>query len=105
MLTLVIYSAAALRFGLDGVLLDGLAHPYWCPDSRLPSVNVVLGLTRFVSRVSPDSVERIHWNEEKDAPKEKINREIYFPDLKSPPRIFAPLFGEVGREIHTTRPQ
>ena len=38
-----------------------------------------------VSRVSLDSVERINWNEQKDAPKEKINTEIVFTDLKSPP--------------------
>ena len=38
-----------------------------------------------LSRVSLDSVERINWNEEKDAPKEKINTEIVFTDLKSPP--------------------
>ena len=37
------------------------------------------------SCVSLDSVERINWNEEKDAPKEKINTEIVFTDLKSPP--------------------
>ena len=38
-----------------------------------------------VSRVSLDSVERIHWNEEKDAPQEKINTEMVFTDLESPP--------------------
>ena len=39
----------------------------------------------WVSRVSLDSVERKNWNEENDAPKEKINTEIVFTDLKSPP--------------------
>ena len=38
-----------------------------------------------LSRVSLDSVERINWNEENDAAKEKINAEIVFTDLKSPP--------------------
>ena len=58
-----------------------------------------------VSRVSLDSVERINWNEEKDAPKEKINTEIVFTDLRSPPLFFAPLSCEVSREIHKTRPR
>ena len=37
------------------------------------------------ARVSLDSVEGINWNEEKETPKEKINTEIVFTDLKSPP--------------------
>ena len=37
------------------------------------------------SRVSLDSVERINENEEKNAPKEKINTESVFTDLKPPP--------------------
>ena len=60
--------------------------------------------------VAPRLVCRVTaWNEqkeeeEKDALKRKINAEIVFSELKTPPQIFAPLFGVVSRMFtHTAR--
>ena len=62
-----------------------IAHRFYPMDTE--AFHFVLGTDFFMRlpRVSLDYVERINWNEEKDAPKEKINPEIVFTDLKTPP--------------------